>query len=109
MAVGVELGPEDKGKTVEVRRGALMEVCLPENPTTGYRWEVDHADESIVGLEEVVFSRASSVTVGAGGWRTFRFKARATGSARLQLKRWRPWEGSQSIVDRYEVSIRVEG
>jgi predicted secreted protein len=44
------LNNQDQGRTVEVKAQSVVTVRLDENPSTGYRWNIE-ADE---GLELVV-------------------------------------------------------
>jgi inhibitor of cysteine peptidase len=103
----LEIGPKDKGRHIELRKGDILVVRLPENPSTGYRWAVHH-DGGVLQVEGTHFDPMEGSRVGAGGWRTLRLKAAATGTAKLQLKLWQEWEGDASVSDRYDVSVRVD-
>ena len=109
MPTVVELGPKDKGRTVDIRRGDIVEICLPENPTTGYQWSIDRGEATVVALEESEFSRVPDARTGRGGWRKMRFRARTVGTAQLRLTLSRPWERDTSIIERYEVTLHIEG
>ena len=39
--------------------------------------------------------------------RNGRSKPKLPGSTTVRLKRWRPWEGDKSVVERYDVTIDV--
>ena len=99
----VEIGPADKGRHIELRKDDTLVVSLPENPSTGYRWAVDQVG-GILQLEGTQFNLMKGAGVGAGGWRTLRFMAAATGAAKLQLKLWQEWGGDASVADRYETA-----
>lgn len=109
MRAVVELGPEDDGRTVEIRRGDIVEIYLPENPTTGYQWSIDRGDATVVALEESEFSQVPDARTGRRGWRKMRFRARTAGTAQLRFKLSRPWERDKSVVERYEVTLHIEG
>ena len=38
----------DRGKTFAVQVGDFIAILLPENPTTGYRWEISEVDNQLV-------------------------------------------------------------
>lgn len=99
------LNDQDRGRTVEVEAQSIVTVRLDENPTTGYRWNVETAE----GLETIgdSFERAGDA-IGAGGVRVFRFRTSASGSHRLSIKKWRDWEGESSIIDRFYATIVVK-
>lgn len=82
-----------------------MTVRLDENPSTGYRWNVETAE----GLEIVgdSFERTGDL-IGAGGVRIFQFRPLKAGSHRLGIRKWRDWEGESSIINRFNVTIVVK-
>jgi inhibitor of cysteine peptidase len=86
------------------RRRATLR--LPENPSTGYRWALDAEDSNLVDVTQSEYAPASTAP-GAGGEARWTIKARAPGSTTVKLKRWRPWEGDKSVVERYDVTIKV--
>ena len=102
----VELGQSDANRLVDVTVGQSVSVGLAENPSTGYRWAVDRVDSSILALESAQFA-APRAGMGAPGVRTFRFKVTAPGDSELVLKRWREWEGEQSVSDRFVVTVHA--
>lgn len=97
----------DKGKFLEVDRDDVIVIRLEENPTTGYQWAVDKADDMIFVPLSPEFLLPEEPRFGEGGTRVFGFKAKTAGSAAIQLKHWRKWEGDASIIDRFDVTINV--
>jgi inhibitor of cysteine peptidase len=97
----------DSGKTLEVSSGDILSIQLAENPTTGYRWTLQTPDEQILELQSLEFSPANS-GIGAGGQRTFTLQAKSPGTAHLQLKEWRQWEGDRSILNQFELTVQVK-
>jgi inhibitor of cysteine peptidase len=103
---GMTLGAPDNGRSVALKRGETIALKLPEHPTTGFRWSMEHPVEPILELQRTEYV-ASGTALGSGGQHTFEFKARKAGEAHVALKRWREWEGEGSIVERYEITVRV--
>ncbi len=99
------LNNQDNGRTIEVEAQSVVTVRLDENPSTGYRWNIETAE----GLELVGdnFERIRD-TIGAGGVRIFQFRASKAGSHRLNIRKWRDWEGESSIIERFYVTIVVK-
>jgi predicted secreted protein len=98
------LTDKDQGHTVEVGAESVVTLRLDENPSTGYRWNVETAGG--LEMESDSFERAGDA-IGAGGVRVFQFRASEAGSHRLSIKKWRDWEGESSIIDRFYVTIVV--
>lgn len=102
----------DNGKSIELSRGQKLSIRLPENPTTGFRWEIESAQVVTPQVEVVTFESSSYAPaadggMGGGGERTLVFRVANPGTTRLQMKLWQPWEGNHSIVERYSLTVRV--
>lgn len=97
----------DSGTTIQANLGDTMTIQLPENPTTGFRWAIQDADDSILDLQSSDYKTAQP-GVGGGGQRTFTFGVKAAGTTDLQLKEWREWEGDRSITQRFNITIQAQ-
>jgi len=88
----------DTLRSVELSVGDVAVVELFENATTGFRWSVEFDPQlSLLSSERL----ASSAAVGASGMRRFTFRADAQGTARVNAKLWREWEGDGSVTHRH--------
>jgi inhibitor of cysteine peptidase len=101
------LTPAENGTTVTLRPGERVVIRLPEQPTTGFRWAVDHSDEALVALVETTYVRAAGPEAGGGGEHIWTFEAHHPGTVQLWLKLWRAWEGDTSVQERFAVRIQV--
>jgi len=96
----------DNGRAVELHVGDEVALRLPENATTGYRWAIDSADANLVDMTEGQYV-STSEKMGGGGEAQWLIKAKAPGATSIKLKRWRQWEGESSVVERYEITLRI--
>jgi inhibitor of cysteine peptidase len=97
----------DNGRTIDVRLGETVQITLPENATTGFRWAIDHYDEDT--LEALATDpHYSAKAVGSGGEVAFSFRAKKIGSGEIVLKHWRQWEGDASVTARFRVQVHVQ-
>ncbi|HEY5247769.1 MAG TPA: protease inhibitor I42 family protein [Dermatophilaceae bacterium] len=101
----IELHPENSGTSRSVRISDLTTVRLPENPTTGYRWQLDSGDARLKLVEDR-FEGAGTLP-GAGGERVLVFEAVRAGSARLRLAKRRSWEKGKP-VEEFSVELIVQ-
>jgi inhibitor of cysteine peptidase len=101
----ISLSVADNGKLIDARVGDELVIRLPENPTTGYRWQVDHAEG--VQLEVDAYEMSPPLQIGSGGVREFRFRAASQGNAQLRLKHFQAWEGEKSISERFALDINI--
>ena len=106
MAQEQVLTERDNGREVTLPDGRELSLSLPENRTTGYRWDLEEEDRGLLETREAEGSDVSPA-VGSGGRARWIVRAIAPGTSRLRLKRWRPWEGESSTVERFELTIRV--
>jgi inhibitor of cysteine peptidase len=107
----IEVTAVDDGKSVTARPGDEIVVVLPENATTGYRWQLDQSAEQLRllsdGYREAAAADDEEPVFGRGGLREFRFAVDAPGAGTLLLKHWREWEGDSSVTRRVSFTIEV--
>jgi len=92
------------GETVHVQPGDEVVVRLPENPTTGYRWEID-APRGGVEVAQDSYDRPRDEGVGAGGMRTFTLRAGEPGQAEVRLRLARSWEDEAAQQGRLAIVV----
>ena len=97
------IGPEDAGRTLELAAGDRLVLALPENPGTGYTWEVEELPPSARVVEE----RYEQPGAGIGGGSEHLFVVEAPQGGSVRLRHWRPWDGEQGVLERYEVTAAV--
>ena len=107
----VALTEANHGQAIELRRGEAIDLALPENPTTGFRWQVVRADglveEPAVNVAQPPRAPGLPPQVGAGGIRRFRFRTRTAGIGRLEMKLWREFEGDSSVLKRFVIDVTI--
>jgi predicted secreted protein len=103
----VTLTQADDGRSVDVDQGDEVVIELPENPITGYRWAVVPTHEPLLSLVRTDSALVSG-GIGAPSVRAFTFKANVSGSAQIELKNWREWEGDSSVRSRFTVSVHIQ-
>jgi inhibitor of cysteine peptidase len=94
------IGKTDNGKSFEVSQNDLISINLPENPTTGYLWQVSEVDNRVVKIQD-------SSGIGAGGMRILSFKAESSGTTNIRLNLRRGWEPEQSAIEKFGLIIHV--
>lgn len=93
-------------RPLTVSPGDEIVVRLPENPSTGYRWQAGTVPAGIVDAEADEFA-VSAMQPGAAGTRVLSFRARSPGSVQIGLKLSRPWEGDNEAISSYSVGVTV--
>lgn len=108
----VNVTETDNGSQVSLGLGQELVVRLGANPSTGYRWQVDEVDESIlkqVGMAQYTpADPGSSPLPGQAGQETMRFEAASAGQTRLVLAYRRPWEGDVEVEKTFTLQVVVQ-
>lgn len=99
------LSDSDNGKLIDVNLTTRISLILPENPSTGYIWSLDLPDG--IQIESSTFLAASKQMPGAGGEHTWVLRPLHSGDLVVHAKLWREWEGDQSVLQRFQVTLRV--
>jgi inhibitor of cysteine peptidase len=99
-----EITQADSSKKFDIRIGEIVKLRLHENPTTGYRWHLLASGEPTLQLIEESFA-PSTGAVGAGGMRSWIFRAALAGTTRLELEQRRSWQ--RQAIDKFNVIIGV--
>lgn len=102
----LQLTMSDNGKTIDLAPSMHLALVLMENPSTGYRWEIDRIEPPVVELLSDEYTLDPGVGFPGGGTRQLDFHAVRSGEVRLSLRLVRPWDPS-SIAQRFVVILRV--
>jgi inhibitor of cysteine peptidase len=94
------------GRTIELRVGQELELRLAENPTTGYRWQLESSGEPAVALLDDRFDPPEG-GYGRGGSHGWRFRARQTGEGRIALASRRGRDAGGAAARTFAVAVRV--
>ncbi|MDP3564258.1 MAG: protease inhibitor I42 family protein [Methanoregula sp.] len=93
VPVGHLIVTEEQNKaTVTVQQGSIITVRLPENPTTGYRWNLTTTPGLQVTGDTYVSSDTTGKLMGAGGTRIWEIKAAVPGEHKINAVYMRSWE-----------------
>jgi inhibitor of cysteine peptidase len=107
-AKSVAVGEKDANSTVSLRVGDTLEVVLEGNPTTGYQWERETADDSIVKQVGDPEFNPDTSALGSGGKVTLRFEAVGAGQTVLRLIYHRVFEPDVPPLKTFEVTVMVK-
>jgi inhibitor of cysteine peptidase len=101
----------DNGKTINLENGETFYLRLPENPSTGYGWELN-LTQGLNSVSEVYYPAeqpegVEHPLVGAGGVRLWEIKAVAEGSQQVKGIYKRPWENTTGEEDNFTLNVEV--
>ncbi len=85
-----------------------LEVVLEGNPTTGYQWEIDALDVSVIKpIGEPEF-KPDSHAIGSGGKFTFVFEVITSSQTTLTLIYHRPFEKGVQPLKTFRATVVVK-
>lgn len=102
-----EVTEQDAGSTVQLQVGDTLEVILHGNITTGYTWETQSVDSSILQQVGSPVFTSTGRALGAGGTFTIQYMALAPGTTQLQLIYHRPFEQGVPPAQTFVIGVDV--
>lgn len=93
---GPALSPEDNGTNITIARGTEFTLTLPENPTTGYSWDLSQSPGITLLRDEYI--PPTSQMMGAGGTHAWYFKGEKSGDQVVYGEYRRPWVPSGTVT-----------
>jgi inhibitor of cysteine peptidase len=109
-AGGVTVVTEQTRGAVNLKAGALLEVRLESNHTTGYSWIAAPVANPVLMMQGKASyqENAAAGKMGAGGVEVWRFKAVKAGKQGLQFEYRKPWEKGSPPAKVVTFSVTVE-
>jgi inhibitor of cysteine peptidase len=105
----LRIGEAANGTQVSLPVGRELAIALPGNLTTGYDWALAETLPSQLATVSYSYdTTAAAGVVGAGGVRTFVYRAAAAGSAKLTIVYARPWEKGVAPEKTFTVTVVVQ-
>lgn len=85
-------------------------VILSANPTTGYTWAVEIADDTVVSVTDDGIAQGDTELVGAGGYQRFELVGKAQGYTTVTFLYARSWETEEEPVYKlvYDLSVDAD-
>lgn len=92
---------------MNMKVGEVLLFSAPENPSTGYQWQLLQPLKIFKTEETYLQNGAGDGAVGVGGTKTFRFTAEKPGQDFIHLVHIRPWESTKQPDQQWQCRIRV--
>ena len=95
---------------LEIDQGEVIMVTLPENPSTGYQWQLAKPITLFKTEETYLAGEAKAGMVGVPGKKIFKFTAEKLGQDEIHLVHIRPWEAKDSSmqgVEQWQCRVRI--
>jgi inhibitor of cysteine peptidase len=97
----------DNGSELHVKTGSHLELRLPSNPTTGYKWYVQAESTSLLTVVDQGMRDVGKLP-GSGGVQVFRLRATHAGEGVLRLHYVRRWEQPAKNEKQFTIHVVIE-
>ena len=103
----------DKGKTVEIKMGDVLEIRLNANPTTGFMWYLQKQSTPLLKLTSQTQTQAAQPgptqpEAGRPSVQIFEFAPKATGTGVLLLHYVRSWMNPDPNEEQFSLHVTIE-
>ena len=98
---------KDIPQLILITEGSTLNMALDANPTTGYTWRAEIADETVFELTDSQYTADESDTAGSGGVTTLSFTALKQGSTTIRLEYAQDWDDGD-VASSKTITIIVE-
>jgi inhibitor of cysteine peptidase len=95
------------GSTVQLRVGDDLELRLDENPTTGFRWNLDTSGSPALASRGDRYDAPAAGVAGAGGVHVWQFTAQHAGTGRMELSHRRRFGGAAGRTFVLNIEVRA--
>jgi inhibitor of cysteine peptidase len=99
----ITIGPAANRGTLDVRQGDEVVVRLPENPTTGYRWQLEKVEGAPIDVQDSF--EPGMEAVGSEGVRVLTLARCSPGATTLHLRLRRAWEPPEQGLGEFQVTL----
>jgi predicted secreted protein len=98
----------DNGATSLIHPRDIITIRLPENPTTGYQWEITRSDGLRLLDDSYIYPDPSGRMNGAGGWRRMTLVPETTGKESFSAVHKRSWESESGNEQYFSLQFDVQ-
>ncbi len=101
------VGQHLSGMELSTTEGDVLQLELPETPSGGYRWKIDHGAVGDIMADEYVPGAWSQDTIGGRGLRRIRIRLTTLGRYTVLAMPARSWQRDALMGEALTFSIRV--
>jgi len=102
-----EIQSSKLGNEFEIEKGDSIKAKLCSNPSTGYSWDYEIDDTSIMNFVSKEYLEPEGDLVGASGTDVYLFKALKPGTTQIRIEYKRSWEEGVEAERTYTLDIVV--
>jgi inhibitor of cysteine peptidase len=98
----------DNGTTSLIHPRDIITIRLPENPTTGYQWEITRSDGLRLLDDSYIYPDPSGRMTGTSGWRRMTLTPEGSGRESFTAVHKRSWESESGNEKHFTLQFDVQ-
>jgi inhibitor of cysteine peptidase len=102
----LQINGSSNGHEIVLSVNQDLEICLSENPTTGFRWSLESKGEPACVFVRDFFESVANM-LGRGGNHHWQFQTAQVGLGTIELSYRRSWERGKAPVQTFTLRVRV--
>ncbi|MGE5443748.1 MAG: protease inhibitor I42 family protein [Ignavibacteriales bacterium] len=102
----LQINESSDGQEITLPIDQMLEICLRENPTTGFRWSLEAKGEPACVFVKDFFESVSDAP-GRGGNHHWQFQTARVGLGTIELSYLRSWEKEKAPAQTFTLRVRV--
>jgi inhibitor of cysteine peptidase len=103
----ITLDETASGTSVDLNVGQMVELRLPENRSTGYRWRIESDGGPACHIVDAGMPALPDGGPGVGGMHLWRIEGAQAGQCNVALAYARPWETGVAPVRSFTLHVAV--
>ncbi len=102
----LQINESSNGHEIVLPVNQMLEIYLSENPTTGFRWNLESKGEPACVFVKDFFESVSDKP-GRGGNHHWQFQTAQVGLGIIELSYRRSWEKEKAPAQKFTLRVRV--
>lgn len=102
----ISAGEGDSGRVVSARLNDIVIITLPENPSTGYLWNLKGTGGLL--LISDTFQRSTTKYIGGAGTHIWKYQVTGTGIQSVSGSYYRPWLRPSPSDRKFSFTVQVD-
>lgn len=100
----VQVDEKSNGTQITLATGETLEICLPENRTTGHKWFLESNSDVCASTTD---NFQPGKATGEAGTHCWQFRAERAGSCNIELAYRRSWGKDETPARSFKLALQI--
>jgi len=105
----ITVDESNKKEIICLKKGAILEIILGTNPSTGYEWSIVNIDSTKLKIvsESYIANQVNRDVVGSGGDKIYLLKTISKGNTAIELIYFRSFEKEIPPKKKFHINLNI--